>query len=235
MLSLRSPQLRFAGTTRELVKTAAKSSDKEQAELPKLVRDLRVAYELILDNKHTRLRVMEVAQAIKEVRSDESYSPLFSVRSRFLVASLPSELSSLGTITPLLYSNSPSRFALTLVAGRQCDPASVQPRGVEGRDSFEPRERLSNWKLRQNRFLAAPELAAAAQRPAALRGGSSQGAHEDRHQPAGQLLHRAPADAQQHPRKRRNAFAAPAGKAHEEVVPGNPVEEGPGTRHDGGL
>ncbi|GMH87015.1 hypothetical protein TL16_g10726 [Triparma laevis f. inornata] len=60
-------KLRFSGITRELVKTAAQSSDKEQAELPKLVRDLRVAYELILDNKHTRLRIMEVAQAIKEV------------------------------------------------------------------------------------------------------------------------------------------------------------------------
>ncbi|GMH72322.1 hypothetical protein TrVE_jg14158 [Triparma verrucosa] len=69
-------KLRFAGTTRELVKTAAKSSDKEQAELPKLVRDLRVAYELILDNKHTRLRVMEVAQAIKEAAS--ATPPAFS-------------------------------------------------------------------------------------------------------------------------------------------------------------
>jgi hypothetical protein len=40
------------------------------------VRDLRCAYELILDHKHTRLRVMEVARAIKEAAS--ATPPAFS-------------------------------------------------------------------------------------------------------------------------------------------------------------
>mmetsp|Transcript_13570 Transcript_13570/g.27764 ORF Transcript_13570/g.27764 Transcript_13570/m.27764 type:complete len:643 (+) Transcript_13570:450-2378(+) len=68
--------LRFPGITRELVETAARSTDKEQMKLSKLLRNLRVAYELILDNKHTRLRVMEVAQAIKEAAS--ATPPAFS-------------------------------------------------------------------------------------------------------------------------------------------------------------
>ena len=67
--------LNFKGITRELVTRAAYCNDKDY-ELPKFIRDLRIAYELILDNKHTRLRIMEVAQAIKEAAS--ATPPAFS-------------------------------------------------------------------------------------------------------------------------------------------------------------
>ena len=61
---------------RELVETAAALEDSRENESPKIVRDLRVAYELILDHKHTRLRVMEVARAIQEAAS--ATPPAFS-------------------------------------------------------------------------------------------------------------------------------------------------------------
>ena len=38
-------------------------------EIPKVIKDIRVVYELLLDHKHTRLRIMEVAQAIREAAS----------------------------------------------------------------------------------------------------------------------------------------------------------------------
>mmetsp|Transcript_42372 Transcript_42372/g.76401 ORF Transcript_42372/g.76401 Transcript_42372/m.76401 type:complete len:692 (-) Transcript_42372:86-2161(-) len=62
--------------TRELVDTAASLEDSREDEVPKVLRDLRVAYELILDHKHTRLRVMEVARAIREAAS--ATPPAFS-------------------------------------------------------------------------------------------------------------------------------------------------------------
>lgn len=62
--------------TRELVETAASLEDSRDSDAPKLLRDLRCAYELILDHKHTRLRVMEVARAIKEAAS--ATPPAFS-------------------------------------------------------------------------------------------------------------------------------------------------------------
>lgn len=62
--------------TRELVEAAAALEDNRENDAPKLVRDLRVAYELILDHKHTRLRVMEVARAIREAAS--ATPPAFS-------------------------------------------------------------------------------------------------------------------------------------------------------------
>lgn len=62
--------------TRELVEAAAALEDNRENDSPKLVRDLRVAYELILDHKHTRLRVMEVARAIREAAS--ATPPAFS-------------------------------------------------------------------------------------------------------------------------------------------------------------
>jgi len=61
---------------RELVEAAAALEDSRENESPKIVRDLRVAYELILDHKHTRLRVMEVARAIQEAAS--ATPPAFS-------------------------------------------------------------------------------------------------------------------------------------------------------------
>jgi len=61
---------------RELVETAAMLEDCRDNDAPKLVRDLRVAYELILDSKHTRLRVMEVAKAAREAAS--ATPPAFS-------------------------------------------------------------------------------------------------------------------------------------------------------------
>ena len=61
--------------TRELVERAAALEDSRDS-APKLLRDLRCAYELILDHKHTRLRIMEVARAIKEAAS--ATPPAFS-------------------------------------------------------------------------------------------------------------------------------------------------------------
>lgn len=61
--------------TRDLVEQAASLED-SRGESPKLLRDLRCAYELILDHKHTRLRVMEVARAIREAAS--ATPPAFS-------------------------------------------------------------------------------------------------------------------------------------------------------------
>jgi 5'-AMP-activated protein kinase catalytic alpha subunit len=62
--------------TRELVERAAALEDNRESNCPKLLRDLRCAYELILDHKHTRLRVMEVARAIQEAAS--ATPPAFS-------------------------------------------------------------------------------------------------------------------------------------------------------------
>ncbi len=62
--------------SRELIEKAAALEDNRDSDTPKLLRDLRCAYELILDHKHTRLRVMEVARAIKEAAS--ATPPAFS-------------------------------------------------------------------------------------------------------------------------------------------------------------
>eukprot|EP00542_Grammatophora_oceanica_P017530 CAMPEP_0194030052 /NCGR_PEP_ID=MMETSP0009_2-20130614/3654_1 /TAXON_ID=210454 /ORGANISM="Grammatophora oceanica, Strain CCMP 410" /LENGTH=677 /DNA_ID=CAMNT_0038669915 /DNA_START=104 /DNA_END=2137 /DNA_ORIENTATION=- len=62
--------------TRDLVERAAALEDDRDSGTPKLLRDLRCAYELILDHKHTRLRVMEVARAIREAAS--ATPPAFS-------------------------------------------------------------------------------------------------------------------------------------------------------------
>merc|ERR1719223_444331 len=62
--------------TRELVESAASLEDSREDGAPKVLRDLRVAYELILDHKHTRLRVMEVAKAIRDAAS--ATPPAFS-------------------------------------------------------------------------------------------------------------------------------------------------------------
>mmetsp|Transcript_124693 Transcript_124693/g.349237 ORF Transcript_124693/g.349237 Transcript_124693/m.349237 type:complete len:704 (-) Transcript_124693:139-2250(-) len=62
--------------SRELIERAAALEDSRDSDTPKLLRDLRCAYELILDHKHTRLRVMEVARAIKEAAS--ATPPAFS-------------------------------------------------------------------------------------------------------------------------------------------------------------
>ena len=69
--------LPFLGITRALVLAAASSSDASVPTLPKFTRDLRVAYELVLDHKHTRLRVMEVQQAAMEaaVATPPAFSP----------------------------------------------------------------------------------------------------------------------------------------------------------------
>jgi 5'-AMP-activated protein kinase catalytic alpha subunit len=62
--------------TRELVERAAALEDSRDDDASKLLKDLRCAYELILDHKHTRLRIMEVARAIKEAAS--ATPPAFS-------------------------------------------------------------------------------------------------------------------------------------------------------------
>lgn len=69
-------QLPHGIITRELVERAAALEDNRDSGVPKVLRDLRCAYELILDHKHTRLRVMEVARAIKEAAS--ATPPAFS-------------------------------------------------------------------------------------------------------------------------------------------------------------
>ena len=69
-------QLPAGLVTRELVEQAASLEDSRDSEAPKLLRDLRCAYELILDHKHTRLRVMEVARTINEAQS--ATPPAFS-------------------------------------------------------------------------------------------------------------------------------------------------------------
>ena len=62
--------------SRDLVERSAALEDSRDSDTPKLLKDLRCAYELILDHKHTRLRVMEVARAIKEAAS--ATPPAFS-------------------------------------------------------------------------------------------------------------------------------------------------------------
>ena len=69
-------QLPAGLVTRDLVERAASLEDSRDSEAPKLLRDLRCAYELILDHKHTRLRVMEVARTINEAQS--ATPPAFS-------------------------------------------------------------------------------------------------------------------------------------------------------------
>lgn len=73
---LRRDSNRFPTVTREMVEAAAALEDSRNSNAPKLLRDLRCAYELILDHKHTRLRVMEVARAIQEAAS--ATPPAFS-------------------------------------------------------------------------------------------------------------------------------------------------------------
>lgn len=70
------PQHQYPMVSRDLVENAAALEDSRDSDTPKLLRDLRCAYELILDHKHTRLRVMEVARAIKEAAS--ATPPAFS-------------------------------------------------------------------------------------------------------------------------------------------------------------
>ena len=48
--------------TRELVECAAALEDNRESVCPKLLRDLRCAYELILDHRHSRLSIMEVVR-----------------------------------------------------------------------------------------------------------------------------------------------------------------------------
>jgi 5'-AMP-activated protein kinase catalytic alpha subunit len=76
--TLNVPQHQFLTNivTRELVETAAALEDSRDSDAKKLLKDLRCAYELILDHKHTRLRVMEVARAIQEAAS--ATPPAFS-------------------------------------------------------------------------------------------------------------------------------------------------------------
>jgi len=70
------PQIPPGLVTRELVESAAALEDNRDSDTPKLLKELRCAYELILDHKHTRLRVMETARAIKEAAS--ATPPAFS-------------------------------------------------------------------------------------------------------------------------------------------------------------
>ena len=73
---MQQQQQQYPIVSRDLVERAAALEDSREQDTPKLLRDLRCAYELILDHKHTRLRVMEVARAIKEAAS--ATPPAFS-------------------------------------------------------------------------------------------------------------------------------------------------------------
>ena len=70
------PHVNGYSISRDIVERSAALEDNRESDTPRLMRDLRVAYELILDHKHTRLRVMEVARAIKEAAS--ATPPAFS-------------------------------------------------------------------------------------------------------------------------------------------------------------
>lgn len=70
------PQIPSGLVTKEMVEKAAALEDNREGGTPKLLKELRCAYELILDHKHTRLRVMETALAIKEAAS--ATPPAFS-------------------------------------------------------------------------------------------------------------------------------------------------------------
>eukprot|EP00934_Nitzschia_sp_Nitz4_P006442 Nitzschia sp. Nitz4//scaffold35_size145790//57757//60038//NITZ4_003022-RA/size145790-augustus-gene-0.115-mRNA-1//1//CDS//3329549100//6432//frame0 len=70
------PKSQMPSISRDLVEKAAALEDNRDSGTPKVLRDLRCAYELILDHKHTRLRVMEVARAIREASS--ATPPAFS-------------------------------------------------------------------------------------------------------------------------------------------------------------
>jgi hypothetical protein len=59
-----------------IFESAALIKDSCKDGAPKVLRDLGVAYELMLDHKHTRLCIMEVARAIREAAS--STPPAFS-------------------------------------------------------------------------------------------------------------------------------------------------------------
>lgn len=76
VLNIPQYQIPAGLVTRDMVEHAASLEDSRDPEAPKLLRDLRCAYELILDHKHTRLRVMEVARTINEAQS--ATPPAFS-------------------------------------------------------------------------------------------------------------------------------------------------------------
>mmetsp|Transcript_16290 Transcript_16290/g.22954 ORF Transcript_16290/g.22954 Transcript_16290/m.22954 type:complete len:688 (-) Transcript_16290:185-2248(-) len=55
--------------TREVVEIAAALEDNRDSSTPRFLRDLRTAYELILDHKHTRQRLIELSRVIEESNS----------------------------------------------------------------------------------------------------------------------------------------------------------------------
>lgn len=102
--------------TREIVEKAAALEDGRDNNVPKLLKDLRCAYELILDHKHTRLRVMEVAKAIQEAAS--ATPPAFSPGG------------SRGTTPGGHYSNSNRYSSNNSYDGRTISSASASPSGI---------------------------------------------------------------------------------------------------------
>eukprot|EP00979_Chaetoceros_neogracilis_P002426 scaffold423_cov278-Chaetoceros_neogracile.AAC.3 len=116
--------------TRNLIEAAAALEDSREDDAPKFVRDLRVAYELILDHKHTRLRVMEVARAIQEAAS--ATPPAFSPgSSRGASPGGRSGYSSRGSY--IQNSNSPSlQNTVTGMAGGGSAPGSVGSHSQHG-------------------------------------------------------------------------------------------------------
>jgi 5'-AMP-activated protein kinase catalytic alpha subunit len=133
--------------TRELVEAAAALEDSREDDAPKFVRDLRVAYELILDHKHTRLRVMEVARAIQEAAS--ATPPAFSPgASRGASPGTRSGYSSRGSY--IQSSNSPSlhhtdaQMRLAEEAAQTLIKNTPGARGVMGVGSYQRSMSLNN-------------------------------------------------------------------------------------------
>uniref|UniRef100_A0A7S2YEB4 non-specific serine/threonine protein kinase n=1 Tax=Entomoneis paludosa TaxID=265537 RepID=A0A7S2YEB4_9STRA len=119
--------------TRELVENAASLEDSRDADAPKLLRDLRCAYELILDHKHTRLRIMEVARTINEAQS--ATPPAFSPGGSRGTTPGGSHYGGSGSSRYNNYSSNMSYSSTsqspTSASGQQISPATAQARLAE--------------------------------------------------------------------------------------------------------
>lgn len=150
--------------TRELVEAAAALEDSRENDAPKVVRDLRVAYELILDHKHTRLRVMEVARAIREAAS--ATPPAFSPGGSR--GATPGGHSYHGGGS---YGNTGSGSSYD---GRHVTSSGV-PSAAQTSSSHSPTAGNQNQAAVNQRF--AEEAAKALMQPGAISGGSSAHSH----------------------------------------------------------
>lgn len=141
--------------TRELVEAAAALEDSREDDAPKFVRDLRVAYELILDHKHTRLRVMEVARAIQEAAS--ATPPAFSPGASRGASPGRSGYSSRGSYV-IQNSNSPSVQSMDPHARMVEDAANALIKSGQGHASNSQNKMALNTSQHQHQYIAPPTL-----------------------------------------------------------------------------